>query len=89
MFENKIVRGIHMSRYIASWANSGGTLKRNFLCGFPAFRVWLGTLEIDGAHLTKDEIQQICNYARNGKLELETSAKIFFEEYAKKHNITV
>lgn len=88
MFENKIVRGIHMSRYIASWANSGGTLKRNLLNGFPAFRVWLRTLKIDGDHLTKDEIQQICDYARNGKLELEASAKNFLEECRKKYNTT-
>lgn len=80
MFENKIIRGIHISRYIASWTKSGGTLKRNLLRGFPAFRAWLRTLEIDGDHLTKDEIRQICDYACNGKLELETSAKMFLEK---------
>lgn len=80
MFENKIVRGIHMSRYVASWIKSGGTFDWNLLDGEVEFKAWLGTLIIDGEHLTEEEKQQICNYADNGKLELETSAKMFLEK---------
>lgn len=79
MLENKIVRGIHISRYVASWMKSGGTFTQSPLNGRGAFRKWLGTFRIDGVCLTEDEKQQICNYADNGKLELETSAKMFLE----------
>ena len=82
MLENKIVRGIHISRYIASWMKSGGTFDRSPWCGEIAFKAWLGTLVIDGEHLTEDEKRQICNYADNGKLELETSAKLFLRQCA-------
>lgn len=81
MLENKIIRGIHVSRYVASWANSGGTFTPSAQTGRFAFRKWLSTLTIDGACLTENEIQQICNYAGNGKLELETSAKMFLEKW--------
>ena len=86
MFENKIVRGIHMSRYIASWMKSGGTFTRNLWNGEVAFRAWLGTLIIDGDRLTEDEIREIRNYADNGKLELETSAKLFLGK-RKRHEL--
>lgn len=81
MLENKSVRGIHVSRYVASWAKAGGTLTLSARTGRSAFRNWLSTLTIDGACLTENEIQQICNYASNGKFELETSAKMFLEKW--------
>lgn len=73
MFENQKVRGIHKSRYVASWINSGG-----MRCDHH-FIEWLKGLKIDDKHLTANEIQEIYNYARNGKLELEVSARNFFK----------
>lgn len=86
MFENSLIRNIHKSRYVASWTNMGGTFGRHsqnikdrplVKTGRYAFQDWLGTLVIDGEHLTKDEINEIYLYATNGKLELETSAAKF------------
>lgn len=74
-FENAIIRGIYISRYVASWTNSGGTFTRvRQKC---SLKDWLRTLSIDGEKLTEDEIQRIWNYATNGKMELEHSAKDF------------
>ena len=69
-FENSLIKGIHKSRYVASWVKEGG--KINYL-----FRKWLATLRIDGEALTDSEIQEIYYYAGNGKLELESSAMNF------------
>ena len=68
MFENKKTHnGIHYSRYIVSWHNSGGLYYgRNFV-------EWLRTTQ----ELTDDEIHDIVEMATCGKLELETSAKMF------------
>jgi len=86
MFENSLIRNIHKSRYVASWIKMGGTfcrLSQNIKdrplvkTGRFAFREWLGTLVIDGEHLTEDEINAIYLYAENGKLELEESAAKF------------
>lgn len=71
-YENRKIKGIHKSRYVASWTNSGGTMEY-----VDEFREWLSTLEIDGEHLTPDEIDEIDWYGRNGKMELEYSAKDF------------
>lgn len=71
MFENKLIRNIHVSRYIASWVNVGGSLRGR------AFQGWLECLLIDGEYLTSDEIAYIRNFALNGKLELEENAKTF------------
>lgn len=84
MFENKMIKGIHISRYVASWCKVGGgkiypadlSLDPSFkLSKCKTFAGWLQTLVIDGERLTRDEIVQICNYATNGKLELQESAK--------------
>jgi len=72
LFENVKIKGIHKSRYVASWMNAGGTMEY-----VDEFREWLSTLEIDGEHLTPDEIDEIDRYARMGKSELEWSAKDF------------
>lgn len=74
MFENKVIKGIYISRYVASWTNAGGKRK--------GFKNWLRTLVIDGEHLTEEEIYDIYAYATNGKLELEDSAR----EYLKANN---
>ena len=68
-FENRLIRGIHKSRYCASWVKAVGL---DFNLGF---KEWLSTLVINGEHLTKDEIQEIWYFATNGKLELQESAK--------------
>ena len=70
MFENRIIEGIHISRFVASWVNEGGKL--NF-----RFKEWLATLTINGRKLTDEEIQDIYNFGSNGKLELEASASKF------------
>lgn len=67
-FENSISsQGIHYSRYIASWAIVGGNVKR-----LKDFLRRLG--------LPEEEIQEIYNLATNGKLELETAAKLLLKE---------
>lgn len=77
MFENKFIKGIHVSRYIASWLNVGGSIRSL------GFELWLERLLINGEHLTEDEIRYIRNFARNGKLELETNAKLFLNSVNK------
>ena len=71
-FENRLIRGIHKSRYVASWTNSQGPIRRGGL-----FEGWLRMLTIDGEKLTEDEVQEIVYYATNGKLELQEHAKQF------------
>lgn len=73
MFENKLIRGIHASRYIASWVKEGGHFCRGLRGRFD-FRDWLKSLG-----LAADEVRYIYNLADNGKLELETSARAFME----------
>ena len=70
-FENVIIKGIHISRYVASWTKYCTTYDLGF------FEEWLKTLEFDDdeKHLTDEEIQRIVYYAECGKLELETSVK--------------
>lgn len=72
-FTNKLdSKGIYYSRYIASWANKGGTFKRQ---GFRDFKDWLKSLGLDDV-----EIREIAFLADNGKLELEASAKEFMKK---------
>ena len=68
-FENKIIKGIHASRYIASWSNVGGTFDRKPGGRFD-FRVWLESLGLE-----EDEVRFIFNLATNGKLELQENAR--------------
>ena len=68
---SKSVRGIPITRYIASWYNVGGTSRNR------SIREWLQTLVVDEEHLTKEEVDTIVNCAITGKLELESSAKRF------------
>jgi hypothetical protein len=69
MFENKLINGVHATRYIASWCNEGGKIRSR------GFREWLWSLG-----LTVDEVQYIFNIATNGKLELEFSAEEFMRQ---------
>lgn len=74
-FENKLDNeGIYYSRWIASWVNEGGTFDRH---GKSMFKDWIHVL-IDDEKIEKE----IFNLATNGKLELETSARL----YLKNHN---
>lgn len=73
MFENKVINGIHATRYIMSWVREGGMLK----CrdeGVDDFQKWLLSLG-----LAEDDAQYIVYLAMNGKLELETSANNYLK----------
>lgn len=72
-FENKLIRDIYATRYIASWMKMGGDFSRHRGGRFD-FKDWLESLGLD-----KDEVNHIYNLADNGKLELEYSAKKFIE----------
>ena len=88
MFENKLIKGIRASRYVASWYNSKGT-NRRYLNEVDSnkrriesyFADWLRTIIINGEHLTEDEVRYIDNYATNGKMELEHSAEEFIRTH--------
>ena len=74
MFENKLTHnGIHYSRYIASWINADGDLHFNQYRS--RFANWLRATQA----LTDKEVQEICELAENGKLELEISARNFIK----------
>ena len=73
MFENKLINGIHKSRYIASWLKAGGTLY--YGNDFDDFFTWLLS---EG--MTENEAHEIVFLAMNGKMELENSAKQFMED---------
>lgn len=73
MFENKLVNGIHASRYIASWVRSGGALCYGE--DYHNFYRWLLSMDI-----TEEDAKYIKRLAENGKLELETSAEMFIKE---------
>ena len=70
-FENKLVKGVHASRYIASWVKSGGDVRDR-----EAFGEWLS---LEG--LNAEEIMHLDKLARNGRLELEISATRFLKNY--------
>lgn len=67
-FENRIIKGVHASRYIASWVRSGGSLKYRR----DEFQEWLTS---EG--LSEEEIKHVDYLAHNGRMELEDSAKKF------------
>ena len=74
MFKNKTFEGIHYSRFIASWTNVGGPMNWRF-------KEWLKTLTINGKSIPEEVVNDIYNLASNGKLELETQAKIFIDKH--------
>lgn len=72
MFENKIINGYTFATvFIMSWVRSGGNFG-NHREGYNDFRNWLESLG-----LKTEDIKDIMFLARNGKLELEVSAKKF------------
>lgn len=70
MFENKVFEDIHYSRFIASWMKTRGKVNADF-------KDWLSSLVVNGKHIPDEVVQDIYNLGTNGKLELETSAKLF------------
>lgn len=80
-FENKIIRNMYASQYIAAWYNIGGKNNRYYVKNdarsHSDFKDWLESLIIDGEHLTDDEIRYIDNLRSCGRLELEEHAKRF------------
>ena len=82
MLENKKIRDIHATRYIMSWVRMNGNLSKR--AGDSDFEEWLKSLNLD-----EDEIEQIIEISRSGKLELEMSAGrfLFLQDLeAKKNN---
>ena len=74
MFTNKVIgEYTYASRFIMSWVRSGGTFDIHGR-GYYDFEKWLESLGLE-----EDDIQCILNLARNGKLELEISAKKFIK----------
>lgn len=72
-FENaKTQKGIHYSRYISSWMRMGGKIYMDGL-----FYKWLKEAE----QLTDEEISDIRFMMMTGKMELETSAKMFMHKH--------
>lgn len=91
MLENKMIAGIHYSRFIASWMNEGGNFKAKAVRDengeiedvFYPFMEWLKSIEFeDRDHITNVEAREIFDLVQCGKLELEMSAK----EYLTKNN---
>lgn len=72
MFENKLINGIHVTRYIMSWVRKGGQLR--YGDDIDNFYDWLLSLG-----LNEDEADYIKYIATNGKLELETKAMMFLK----------
>ena len=74
MFTNKLINGIHATRYIMSWVRMGGELG---YCGEGVndFREWLRSLNLE-----EDDIDYIVRLAQNGKLELENSVHQFMRK---------
>jgi hypothetical protein len=73
-FENRIIKGTHASRYIASYAKMGGRFNKK--AGHSEFEEWLRSLPLE---LTDEEIDHISEMARNGKMEFEFDVKRFME----------
>jgi len=72
-FENKKTRnGIHYSRYIASYMKE--CFKRGKRFWAYQFKEWLRTEQ-----LSEQEIDDICEMADCGKMELETKAYLFLK----------
>lgn len=81
-FENELIRGISISRYIASWTRMGYPIEKAHrrLNQYGFFIAWLRQLTLDGEHLTEDEVWRIYHVATNGKLELQENAKKFMRD---------
>lgn len=78
MWENETECGIYATRFIMSWVRMGGTLQKRG-SGYDSFEDWLRSLKVDGRSLSDRDVDHIMALARNGKLELECSAKEFLK----------
>lgn len=77
IFENRKIKGIHKSRYVASWINANGIVNHPKVKkgrGPKHFSSWLMTLKINGERLSEEEIEELTNYYCGGKMELERAA---------------
>lgn len=72
MFENKQWEGIYYSRFVASWNKVCKSKFNRF-----EFEDWLMQLTINGKCMDGKTAREICNYADNGKFELEDNARLF------------
>ena len=79
MWSNKTECGIHATRFIMSWVREGGTFSRRGI-GYDAFEEWLKTLIVDGKPLSDQDVNHILGLAKNGKMELEYSARTFIKQ---------
>lgn len=82
MYENKKFEGVHYSRIVASWLRIGEdpfTYK---------FGKWLDHLDINGKKMDEFTVNEILQFARTGKHELEMDALKFIgkEDWARVHN---
>ena len=73
MFENKKIKDVHATRYIASWLKVGGKL--GTWKDFGNFEDWLVS---EG--LSESDIKQITTLATCGRMELESSARRFIKQ---------
>ena len=71
MLENKRIKGVHISRYLASYISNTGMFR------LYQFEEWLRTLVLNGERLTDEEIGEIKEFAALGKMEFEYAAKEF------------
>lgn len=69
-FENRVIRNMFTSQYVASWAKSYPVKSGRFHTT-EGFKKWLERLVIDGEKLTDEEIKYIIQFATTGKFELE------------------
>ena len=72
-FENKLIRGIYATRFIASWLNMGGMLCTGK--DVDNFRSWLLSLGLNST-----EVWTIMYLTETGKMELEVNAKAFLKK---------
>ena len=78
MFNNNLNCGIHATRFIASWLRVGGNLR--YGNDYDDFREWLETLKVDGNPIPEQDIEHIVELARCGKMEFESSARLFVKQ---------
>lgn len=74
MCDNRLVNGIHQTRYIASWINAGGEIRTGK--DMDDFRDWLWSLGLADA-----QVHQIANMAMYGNRDLQDSAKAFISKH--------
>lgn len=82
-WSNKLLVGIPMSRFCASWLHSGGSW-----CDRDGFIIWMMNIPIyneDGSvsYIDQDDAEDAYELMSCGKMELEGIAARFIGEYAK------